>query len=79
MTPLDIVLRIESMRDAQLGPSDMLDALSLLEDELLGDPSGKSLKALRYERTAQFWDRDTRPQAPESAAYWRKKAAEARA
>ncbi len=74
MTNFDVVLRIENMFDAQMDEAQMYNALTALESELLGDASGRRLKALRAERTADFWKRDKRPEAPQMEAYFRSQA-----
>jgi len=76
MTATEVVQRIEDMFESQLETSDMYTALSKLQNELLGDPSGRKLKKLRTQRTADFWKRDKRAEAPEQARYWQKKADE---
>lgn len=54
MTPQDIVERIESIADGQPDLHDMLEALELLQNELLSDYSGDALESIRARRHAEF-------------------------
>lgn len=71
MTPTELVSKIEDLFDSQPGLSQLLDGIEALENELLGDPSGKALRVLRHNRTADYWERSGRPEAGEMAAYFR--------
>lgn len=73
---LSLVNRLEDLRDGQYNISEFLHRLEAIENDLLCDPTGITLKAMRYDRTADFWAHDRRPEAPQDEAYWRKKADE---
>lgn len=70
MTNAEVAIRIEEMLDTQLDCS-LYDALAKLEDDLLGDPTGKARKALRYNRMADYWRDSARVESKEQEAYFR--------
>lgn len=78
MTNTEIARRIEIGRQYQGNPDQVRRWFEDLQNELLGDPSGMELQAMRHDMTAEFWSKDKREMAPRQEAYWRKLAAEAR-
>lgn len=66
-----IISTIELWRDKQLDGGELWGAIQKLECDLLEDPTGRELASLRNWRTANFWSRDSRPEAKEREAYFR--------
>lgn len=71
MTNREIAIRIEDVIHYQGNEQQTRRQWDNLLNELLGDPTGRELKAVQLERKADFWKNDRRPEAPEHEAYWR--------